>query len=83
MAEILPTPKRAGAGPGTIIWLCIGIVIFSCAIDLFFYSGYYASDDTRYLQPAWEILSAGGYRNEPGLAQARLTIVGWNRRRRW
>jgi len=61
-----------------VVALCLAILVFSCAIDLFFYTGYYASDDTHYLRAAWRILSEGSLPAEPGFGPSRLTIVGWN-----
>ncbi len=78
MSERTPGCGQPQAQHSGVLAGCLAILAFSCAIDLFFYTGYYASDDTRYLRPAWEILSQGSYQHEPGLAQGRLTVVGWN-----
>lgn len=56
----------------------IGIILLSCGLDLFFFSGYYASDDAAYLQAAWRWTTGRTYGAEPDLAALRLTLVGWN-----
>jgi hypothetical protein len=58
--------------------LCLAILVFSGAVDLFFYTGYYASDDTRYLRAAQQIVTEGTLPAQPDAAARRLAIVGWN-----
>lgn len=67
-----PSSKQAWA------WACLAILLFSCALDVFFYSGFYSSDDAAYLEAARRILTGQGYPDRPDLAAIRLTIVGWN-----
>ena len=62
----------------TVILAAVGVVLFSCALDALFYTGYYASDDTGYLIGTWKILEHGDLSANPGAAQIRLTVVGWN-----
>jgi|GEM_PF-5771613 len=69
---------RADCPAGVAVWLCILILCFSCALDLFFYSGFYASDDASYVAGARRILEDGAFPRKPDLGQIRLTIVGWN-----
>jgi hypothetical protein len=60
------------------VWSLIATVVLSCGLDLFFFSGFYASDDIGYLQGAWKLLTGGKYSKSPDLSAIRLTMVGWN-----
>ncbi len=53
------------------------IVLVALAFDLFFFNGYFASDDYSYYHAAQAIRTTGGYRTTPGLGSSRLTMVGW------
>lgn len=56
----------------------IAILLVSIGIDLFFFTGFYASDDVEYLSAALRVRSEGRLGPQPGLGSTRLTVVGWN-----
>ncbi|MBN1346279.1 MAG: glycosyltransferase family 39 protein [Phycisphaerae bacterium] len=59
-------------------WILPCILVASAAMDLFFFTGYYGSDDARYLSGARAVLETGALPSEPSLAHTRLTMLGWN-----
>ena len=72
-----PDVETSSAEPGATL-VMLAIIAVSVALDLLFYSGYYASDDRGYLRGAWLLLNQGGFGAEPDLAESRLALVGWN-----
>jgi hypothetical protein len=70
---------------GHTVWLTrercaaalVAIVAFCIALDLFFFTGYYASDDRAYFNAATRV-AEDGFIGEPLLAHTRLTMLGWN-----
>ncbi len=62
-------------------WLARAFVLIclllSTTIDLFFYTGFYASDDVSYLLPAKRLLETGRI-GIPDLGGSRLLLVLWN-----
>lgn len=59
----------------------VGILIFSCVIDLFFFTGFYSSDDISYYEFARYWWRHGTYPPVSGnfIGGYRLPIIVWNR----
>lgn len=71
LRESPPQPSRPHAR-----FILVLISLLSIGLDLFFFTGFYASDDISYFGYAVNILRDGHY--NVGLGNSRLTIVGWN-----
>ncbi|MCH7871510.1 MAG: glycosyltransferase family 39 protein, partial [Planctomycetes bacterium] len=56
--------------------LVVLILFLSTAIDLFFFTGFYSSDDVSYFGYAVNLLRDEHYK--VGFSNSRLTLVGWN-----
>lgn len=60
---------------------CAGLLAAICLLcillDIFFFTGYYASDDRAYFAGAARVAETG-HLGEPLLAHTRLTVMGWN-----
>ena len=54
------------------------ILVFAVALDLFFFTGFYGSDDDEYLTAAWSVYVHGQFHEEAGFGAERLTLLGWN-----
>ena len=60
------------------LWTLTATLALSCGLDLFFFSGFFASDDIGYLAGAWNVLNGEQYASSPPLSMIRLTMTGWN-----
>ena len=58
--------------------LLLPICLVAVALDLFFFTGYYASDDQSYFEAAARVAETGTLREHPLLGATRLTVLGWN-----
>lgn len=58
-------------------WLCC-ILLLAAAADLFFYTGFYASDDVEYFDAAAKVLDEGCIDKSPLLGATRLSVLAWN-----
>jgi|GEM_PF-4420774 len=67
-----PTPLLRLGGTGALLV----VLLFSSALDLYFFTGFFSSDDCTYFASAKLLAEQGGYSNLSPGAQ-RLPIVGW------
>lgn len=68
----------AGFRAGPVSYLVLGAIVLVCiATDLFFFNGYYASDDNEYLNSAWVLAHNGRWDGVPAGGGMRLGVVGW------
>lgn len=72
-------PEAVAPGPG--FWNVRRLVILlalvvSLTLDLFFFTGFYGSDDISYFGYAINLLRDGGFTVTP--SNGRLTVLGWN-----
>ncbi|MBU0637300.1 MAG: phospholipid carrier-dependent glycosyltransferase, partial [Planctomycetes bacterium] len=84
------TDTRAGTAQGrhapdmtrrsspNVHWALAAMITLSLAVDLFFFTGFYASDDQQYLRGALSILDGHFQARGPKHGEMRLTITGWN-----
>ena len=81
MADITsPNASTTGRGFSTAaaIRALLAILVVSCLVDAFFFTGFYGSDDASYLDAARRVLEDGKLAPLPAFAHIRLTILGWN-----
>ncbi len=71
---------RIVAGPAwPKFWCWLGLLVaLSTLTDLFFFTGFYCSDDLEYLSGARLIMERSSLGSSPTLGQKRLTLVLWN-----
>ncbi len=69
---------RTGWRPVAATALALSLVVLLClATDLFFFNGYYASDDMAYFDSAARLAHHGSWEKLPRFGGDRLTVVGW------
>ncbi len=69
-----PPAVSSAAGAG---WALLAVLLLSTVLDLVFFTGFYASDDSSYYRAALHLLN-GRFPSDPSMGAMRLTIVGWN-----
>lgn len=74
-----PSQRAESRGStANVCWTLAAIIALSLGIDLFFFNGYYASDDNQYWRGALAILDGRFPPHGPALGEMRLPLTGWN-----
>ncbi|MBN1345185.1 MAG: phospholipid carrier-dependent glycosyltransferase [Phycisphaerae bacterium] len=61
------------------VLLLVGVIVLSTLTDLFFFTGYYASDDrSSYLSATTHVMETGRLPSSPRVGETRLPILIWN-----
>jgi len=61
----------------------LAILVVSCAVDLFFFTGYFASDDRQYFRGTMSLLNNGSLPAPIPKGQDRLVLASWNLAMAW
>lgn len=74
-----PAPKAKDLRDGRARGVLVAILVLSTLIDLFFFTGFYSSDDIDYLSLAHHVLQQGQLPDDARLQGAyRIVVLGWN-----
>ena len=81
-----PRTEHENGVPATEAWpsrrqavtLLSAMIVLGIGIDLFFFNGFYASDDRGYFDAATLVASEGILSKNPRVGHERLTVLAWN-----
>ncbi len=77
MLDASPTASPLSSGNGHLTqFVLLLVILFSTALDLWFFTGFYASDDISYFGYAVNFLRDEHY--HVGFGNSRLILIGWN-----
>lgn len=74
----LLTQTQAWPSRRQALSLLTAMVVLGIGIDLFFFNGFYASDDRAYFDAATHVVAKGHLSKTPRVGHERLTVMGWN-----